>query len=119
MATEGDRNQQLGTGSPKQNWRSRIDPRHSQNNVPVLFRLKNLQRVAADSSDEPNLPVMPSNPSGKTPPHDSDRNRPIGSTKASQSQVPSSISKDPRQPSGKPDPVTARASTAFRTALFF
>jgi hypothetical protein len=46
MAMEGDRQRAGGSASRKE-WRNRIDPRHSPGDVPVLFRLKNLQRVEA------------------------------------------------------------------------
>lgn len=106
MATEGDRNQYNGTSSPKQNWRSRIDPRHSQSNVPVLFRLKNLQRVSADGSVEPNSPAMSSDYAGQSQVREVERSRKAAPAVATRSQA-APVSGTPSAAAAKPDPVTA------------
>ncbi len=55
MAMEGDRRTAQNPTPKSQGGYRRIDARHSHGNVPVLFRLKNLQKVnAADSANGAN-----------------------------------------------------------------
>ena len=57
MATESDRRTSQNSTSKSQNWNRRIDAGHSHGNVPVLFRLKNLQRVSANEAENGSPPT--------------------------------------------------------------
>jgi hypothetical protein len=66
---EGDRRTTQNSTSMPQNWKRRIDGGHSHSNVPVLFRLKNLQRVSSNEADNASPPtkfeVAPARPSAE------------------------------------------------------
>jgi hypothetical protein len=128
MAMEGDRETDQGTQLGKPSWRKRIDPRHSPSNVPVLFRLKNLQRAAVDDwmgtgqfADSGNMPASkpsqtveaPRGQSSVPTPHLKQANPP--STKVA------GVSASPASPAGqsKPDPVATPGKHGVSNGFIF
>ena len=77
MAMDGNQNRRDGAPDASQNFRSattrRVDPSRGQPNVPVLFRLKNLQRTNPDEAvertpaQENSVPMTNDRPRGSRP----------------------------------------------------